>query len=121
MEYNETVTDVFEIIREKYIRVKGTVAYTKLVQKINHSKAFNELLGISVRRSMPPTVSDFNYVANTMSEMWFCFDNAKLTMAAIIMLYIWNEQVNQIYELMPEFTVVSMMKQLAAKSIYLHC
>lgn len=111
----------FNALREKYIRLKGKEAYSKLEQKILHSKAFNELLGMSVRRGgMPPAVGDFNYLSNVMPGMRLCFDTAKTTMAAILMLHIWDEQINQMYGLCPPQIVASMMRQIAARCIYLH-
>lgn len=104
---------------QKYIQLKGTAAYEKLYHKINESNALTEICGISAREKLPPTANDFVYKVTTMPSMLFVFDNAKLMIAAIIMLKIWNERINSFHHFCTEEIVDRIADQIASKSIYL--
>lgn len=110
---------VFEIAKQKYIQLKGDSNYTSLYSKINRSSALTELCGASVRRGLAPTVADFTYKATMMPSIYFTFDSAKSSMAALIMLKIWNEQVNEVYHLCSPQVLRSMALHIVAESIYL--
>lgn len=111
---------VFENAKQKYIRLKGNDSYTKLYSKISRSNALTEICGISVRRGLPPTVGDFTYKATMMPSIYLTFDNTKSAMAALIMLKIWDERVNDIYHFCSSQNVRIMAMHIVAESIYLH-
>ncbi len=88
---------LFEKAKMRYIALKGLSAYNKLYDKISHSDALTELCGESVRRSIAPLSGDFTYKASMMPSIYISFDSAKSAMAALIMLKIWHEKVNSVY------------------------
>lgn len=110
---------IFETTKQKYIQLKGVDSFSKLYSKISRSDALTELCGISVRRGLPPTVGDFTYKATMMPSIYFTFDNAKSSMAALIMLKIWDERVNSVYHLCSSQNVRTMAMSIVAESIYL--
>ncbi len=110
---------IFELAKLKYIQLKSADNFSKLYSKISHSDALNEICGISVRRGVPPTVGDFTYKATMMPSIYFTFDNAKSTMAALIMLKIWDERVNAMYKLCTKERVKQIARMIVAESIQL--
>ena len=114
-----TMELIFERAVANYRQRKGGDAYDSLYRKISHSKALTELCGLSVRRGIPPTASDFLYQATMMPSIYLTFDNTKSTMAALIMLKIWNEQVNSIYNLCSEYQIEMMAQSIVSKCAYL--
>ena len=54
-----------------------------------------------------------------MPSIYLTFDNTKSTMAALIMLKIWNEQVNSIYNLCSEYQIEMMAQSIVSKCAYL--
>lgn len=111
---------LFEITEQKYIHLKGLANYQKLYEKISESKALTEICGISVRRGLPPSAGDFTYKASLMPSIYISFDMAKSSMAALIMLKIWNERVNSVYHMCTEEVVERMARQIIAESITLY-
>lgn len=109
---------VFENAKQKYIQLKGADSFSKLYSKISRSDALTELCGISVRRGVPPAVGDFTYKATMMPSIYFSFDNAKSSMAALIMLKIWDERVNSVYHLCSSQNVRTMALYIVAECIY---
>ena len=110
---------LFNQTKEKYINYKGWANYQKLYDKISDSDALTEICGVTVRRGMPPTAQDFIYKASMMPTIYFTFDNVKSSMAAFIMLKIWNDRVNSIYHLCSQDVVIQMARQIIATSIVL--
>lgn len=102
-----------------YTRQRGLSAYEGLHRKISQSKALTNLCGLSVRRGIPPTAGDFLYQATMMPSIYLTFDNTKSTMAALIMLKIWDEQVNSIYNLCSDYQIEMMAQSIASKCAYL--
>ena len=111
---------LFETTKQKYINLKGYANYQKLYDKIYNSKALSEICGISVRRGLPPMAGDFTYKASLMPTIYISFDMAKSSMAALIMLKIWNDRVNSVYHMCTKDVVVRMARQIIAESISLY-
>ena len=118
MQYN-SMDKVFETAKQKYSGMKSQADFEKLYSKIERSDALTEICGISVRRGLPPTVGDFTYKATMMPSIYITFDRAKATMAALIMLKIWNERVNSIYNFCTDSTIEMMAKRIVAECIFL--
>jgi hypothetical protein len=110
---------LFESIKQKYIALKGADSYNRLYAKISHSKALTEICGTTVRRGLPPTAGDFIYKASLIPSIYITFDNVKSSMAALIMLHIWNERVNSVYHFCSEYTLDTMARQIIAGCIRL--
>lgn len=111
---------IFEYTKSRYVQLKGQASYDKLYDKINRSDALTQLCGLSIRQGVSPTPKDFIYKATMIPSIYLTFDNAKSTMAALIMLEIWHEQVNRIYELCPIGVVEMMAKEIVAGCVLLH-
>lgn len=114
------MTTIFEYTKQRYIQLKGQESYEKLYNKINRSDALTQLCGLSIRQGTPPTPNDFIYKATMMPSIYITFDNVKSTMAALIMLEIWNEQVNQIYNFCPVCMVEVMAQDIVSGCVLLH-
>lgn len=111
---------IFEYAKQRYIQLKGQESYGKLYNKINRSDALTQLCGLSIRQGIPPTPQDFIYKATMMPSIYITFDNVKSTMAALIMLEIWNEQVNMVYNFCPVGMVDIMAKDIVSGCVLLH-
>ena len=105
--------------RIKYINHKGQSSFDKLYRKISECDTLNELCGLSAKIRKPLTSQDYIYKASLMPSIYFTFDNAKSAMAALIMLEIWNERINSVYQLLPEFQVERIAQEIVATSIVL--
>lgn len=111
---------IFEYAKQRYIQLKGQESYDKLYNKVNRSDALTQLCGLSIRKGIPPTSQDFIYKATMMPSIYITFDNVKSTMAALIMLEIWNEQVNLVYNFCPVVMVDIMAKDIVSGCVLLH-
>lgn len=111
---------IFEYAKQRYIQLKGQESYDKLYNKINRSDTLTQLCGLSIRQGIPPTPQDFIYKATMMPSIYITFDNVKSTMAALIMLEIWNEQVNLVYNFCPVVMVDIMAKDIVSGCVLLH-
>lgn len=111
---------VFDLTIDKYIQLKGRDGYDKLYSKISRSDALTEICGLSVRRGLPPTAGDFIYKATMMPSIYLTFDNAKSTMAALIMLQIWDKRVNSVYRLCSDAVVNRMAKEIISSCVSLY-
>lgn len=112
--------EIFEQTKQKYIQLKSASSFDKLYAKCSESNALIEICGASVRRGLPPTSVDFIYKAVMMPSIGLTLDNVKSTMAALIMLQIWNERVNSVYHFCSETTIETMARRIVAESIRLH-
>ena len=117
MQYT-TIAQIFEIAKHKYICAKSYVDFDKLYTKISRSDALTEICGISVRRGLPPTVGDFTYKATMMPSIYITFDGIKVSMAALIMLKIWNERVNSVYHFCTDRTIDMMANRIFSEFLY---
>lgn len=111
---------LFESTKDRYIQLKGLADYDKLYTKICQSKALIDLCGISVKRGIPPTSGDFIYKATMMPSIYITFDNVKSTMAALIMLQIWDERVNHVYHFCSDDTINKMGIEIVSGCIMLY-
>lgn len=111
--------NLFDVTKQKYIALKGADSYNRLYAKINRSDALTEICGTTVRRGLPPTAGDFTYKASLMPSIIYTFDNVKSSMAALIMLHIWNERVNSIYHFCSDYVLETMARQIIAGCIRL--
>lgn len=112
--------EIFKLTEEKYKKIKGDLQYQKLYNRVSKSNALTEICGLSVRRGLPPTSGDFIYKASLMPSMLLSFDNTQSTMAALIMLKIWDERVNSMYHFCADFYVKTMARQIIAECMMLY-
>lgn len=110
---------LYNIAVNNYTKYKGSNAYAKLYDKISKSRALSDLCGQSILRRFAPTEADFTYYATLMPSIYITFDNTVSAMAALIMLKIWNEQVNKTYGLCSDLQVFCMANSIIQSSIYL--
>ena len=105
--------------KSRYISHKGQNSFDKLYRKISESDTLNELCGLSAKNRTALTSQDYIYKASLMPSIYFTFDNAKSAMAALIMLEIWNERINSVYCLLPDFYVERIAQEILATSLVL--
>ena len=107
---------IFEQAKVKYIRHKGEDKYNKLYKKICNSSTLNELCGMSAQKQMPPSAGDFIYKASLMPSIYITFDEAVSSMAALIMLKLWNESINERFGFCQDYRLEEMARYIVSKS-----
>ena len=89
----------FNQSKRRFIEKFGNERFEKLSQKVSESNALIKLTGLTVNKGLPPTATDFLLAANSIFYVSTKFDIAVSVMAALLMMKIWDEKVNSLYQL----------------------
>ncbi len=90
---------IFNHAKEKFIRIHGAAKYDKHYKAAQNSSLLSKLCGKSVQLRSVPTTGDFLATAGMMRSLIFNFDPAVTAITALIMLKMWNNDVNSQFQL----------------------
>ena len=107
----------FNQSKRRFIEKYGNEKFEKLSLKVRESNALVKLSGLTVNKGLPPTATDFLLAANSIFYVSTKFDVAVSVMAALIMLHIWNEKVNSLYQLVSVQHINVIAERIAARWI----
>ncbi len=100
-----------------YMEKTSEADYRKLHNKVVQSNGLAKLCGLSIAQQRYPTATDFRVIT---SNLFLLGSMEKITLAAIIALKTWNEQVNKVYEIIPQYHVDSLCRQIIEGSRLSH-
>lgn len=110
---------VYGETKRRFIILKGEHKYDKLFNAVKNSNAMTKVIGLSVKEKMIPTLADLRAGTCMIPYVYFQFDDAVNSMSELIMLKIWNEEVNDKYHLCPDYILTDMALHIKKKSIHL--
>lgn len=108
---------IYNQTKQRFIEKFGVEKFDKLQNKVNESNAIVKLMGLTVSKMLPPNATDFILAANSIFYVASKFDITVSVMAAMIMLRIWNEKVNENYHLISEQQLTLVSERIIARWI----
>lgn len=103
--------------KRRFIEKFGNEKFEKLFQKVNESGSLVKITGLTVNKGLPPAATDFLLSVNSIFYVVSKFDMAFTVMAALMMLKIWNENVNEYYHLVSDQHLTIIAERIAARWI----
>lgn len=96
---------LFDNQKAMFISQKGVDKYSNLYSKISNCNKLAQLEGMSIHGGRAPQAQDFSMVATSNWSIFFKFDPITTIMGALIALKIWNEAVNQRYNMASDYEI----------------
>lgn len=109
----------FYLAKERYIRYKGIGKYNELYRKVSESKEIEAVCDFTIKTGIAPTAKDFINQATLMRSLLFNFNQATTSMAALILLKLWDERINRTYKLYDAFTIDTIAGRIRGSSLVL--
>jgi len=100
-----------------YENKNGKEAMKKLYSKVINSNSLAKLNGLSISQRRIPTAMDFRVLGN---NMFLLGGMEKVTLAALILLHEWNNQINKVYNFASQETVDMLCRNIIAQSRLTH-